>query len=398
MIAHPVAPGLDVPRGFVAVLTTAMASSMLLLFVLGALAPVIVGDLGLSRAQLGAVVTVAYAVACGCSLRAGRLVDITGARRALLVLLVIAAAGLLLVAASPTYGWLLVAAALTGIAQALANPATNKLIAEHIQPRRRGLVIGVKQSGVQLGSLLAGAVLPYTATMIGWRDAVRLTALIPLAALVAARTSVPAPTRRTRQPSRAAAAPGPVVDWVRGLMVYSLLVGGAIAAIATYLPLYAHQALGVPTVAAGGLLVAFGISGLISRVVSTHWVGKLMDPARALAGLAAGAAVFALAASQAETVGSWLLWVAAVGFGLTASAANAVCMLVVVQRSPSARAGHQSALVSLGFFAGFVVSPPLFGVLGDAAGYPAAWLLVCGELAAATIVIAWRWRDCSVAR
>lgn len=396
MTAHPVAARPDVPRGFVAVLTSAMAASMLLLFVLGALAPVIVPDLGLSRAQLGGVVTTAYAVACGCSLRAGHLVDITGARRALLVLLVIATAGLLLVAASPAYPWLLAAAALTGIAQALANPATNKLIAEHIQPDRRGLVIGVKQSGVQLGSLLAGALLPYAATMIGWRDAVRLTTLIPLAALVAARTSVPAQTRTTWPPSRAA--PGPVVEWVRALMVYSLLVGGAIAAVATYLPLYAHQALGVPTVAAGGLLVAFAISGLVSRVAWTHWVNKVTNPARALAGLAGGAAVFALAASQAGTAGSWLLWVAAVGLGLTASAANAVSMLVVVQRSVPARAGHQSALVSLGFFAGFVVSPPLFGALSDAAGYPAAWLLVAAELAAAMIVIAWLWRGSAVGR
>ncbi len=375
------------PRGFVAVLTGAMASSMLLLFVVGALAPAIVAELGLSRAQLGAIVTTAYAVACGCSLRAGQLVDGAGARRALLALLAVAAAGLLLVAAAPTYGWLLGAAALAGVAQALANPATNALIAELVQPRRRAIVIGVKQSGVQLGSLLAGAVLPYAATSIGWRDAVRLTALVPLAVMAAAVRAVPAATRAARVQGAPAGDRAP--SWLRRLMLYSLAVGGAIAAVATYLPLYAHQALDVAPVAAGGLLVAFAVSGLISRVALTHAVDKLDDPARALTALAASAAVFALAAGQAATGGAWLLWLAAVGLGLTASAANAVSMLVVVRRSTAAQAGRRSALVSLGFFAGFAVSPPLFGALSDAAGYPSAWLLVAGQLAAGAALWGW---------
>jgi MFS family permease len=59
-----------------------------------------------------------------------------------------------------------------------------------------------------------------------------------------------------------------------------------------------------------------------------------------------------------------------------------------VQRSARDRAGHISGLVSLGFFAGFVLSPPLFGALSDTAGYPTAWLLVAAQLAGAAIVIA----------
>lgn len=381
-----------VPRGFTATLTAAMGASMLLLFVIGALAPLIVPDLGLSHAQLGWLVTTAYAVACASSLRAGRAVDIVGGRAALLTLLAVAALSLLLVSVAPTYGWLLGAVAVAGVAQALANPATNKLVAVHVDERRRSLVIGVKQSGVQLGSLLAGAALPLTAGAIGWRDTVRCTALVAVAALAAAWVTIPAAARR-RQPDRKTHAAVAGTRWVRGLMLYSLLVGGAVAAVATYLPLYAHETLGLRVSAAGAVLVAFGASGLVSRIAWTQLAGRLADPARALAPLASAAAVFAMLTGQAGALGSSLLWLGAAGLGLTASAANAVSMLVVVQRSGAATAGHVSGLVSLAFFGGFVVSPPLFGVISDSTGYPDAWLLTAAQLAVAALVITvWRQR------
>jgi len=43
-----------------------------------------------------------------------------------------------------------------------------------------------------------------------------------------------------------------------------------------------------------------------------------------------------------------------------------------------------SALASSGFFAGFVVSPPLAGLLADTAGFGGTWLLVTGAFLLAT--------------
>jgi MFS family permease len=203
--AAPARRGAGFP-GLTAILTAAMALALLLLFTIGALGPFIVRDLGLSRSGLGLLVTVAFTTATLLSLIAGHMVDLVGGRRALAGLLLLVMADLVLVSLSPTYPVLLGTVALAGIAIALANPATNKLVSAHVPAYRRGVAIGVKQSGVQIGAFAAGLALPGLATALEWRGALRLTALVPLAAFAIALWIVPAdPPARERG---TAAAPG----------------------------------------------------------------------------------------------------------------------------------------------------------------------------------------------
>lgn len=76
--------------------------------------------------------------------------------------------------------------------------------------------------------------------------------------------------------------------------------------------------------------------------------------------------------------------------GLFAVSGNAVSMVLVMQRSAPGRAGQDSALVAAGFFAGFAVGPPLFGMLAERGRYGQGWMLVAAEFAAAGAV-AWAW-------
>lgn len=89
-----------------------------------------------------------------------------------------------------------------------------------------------------------------------------------------------------------------------------------------------------------------------------------------------------------------LIWPAVVAVGVFAVSGNAVSMVLVMQRAGPGRAGQDSALVSAGFFAGFAVGPPLFGVLAEAGRYGAGWLLVAAEFAVAcAIATAWAVRE-----
>ncbi|MGW1930574.1 MFS transporter, partial [Streptomyces sp. NPDC001919] len=144
-------PGYTAPRGLTALLTTAMAFSMMQLFLLGALGPRLVDGLGVSETLLGLTTTVGFGTAAALSPAGGRVVDRVGPRRALVALLVVSGAALGLIGAAPGPGLLLVAVALGGLPQALANPATNKAILASVPAPRRGAVTGAKQSGVQLG-------------------------------------------------------------------------------------------------------------------------------------------------------------------------------------------------------------------------------------------------------
>ncbi|MGW2894674.1 MFS transporter [Streptomyces sp. NPDC001212] len=371
-----------------ALLTCAMAFSMVQLFLLGALGPRIVDDLKVSPTVLGLTTTVGFGAAAVLSPVGGRVVDRLGPRRCLVALLLVSAVALTLIGSAPGAAFLLVAVALGGLPQALANPATNKAILAAVPAERRGSVTGMKQSGVQLGAFAAGLPLAALAGVAGWRGAVWTAAgaAVP-AAIWAARTLPPDPPPKAVPSSWV---PRGAIAW---LTVFSLLLGCGIASVNTYLALYGVRRLGFGPTAAGALVAVLGIAGIAGRV---GWSKMAGQPRRAVwlpGGLAAGAVVAALLLA-ASVYASPLAWGAAVAVGVFAVAANAVSMVLVMQRAAPGRAGQESALVSAGFFAGFAIGPPLFGLLADAGRYGTGWLLVAGEfVGAAAVALTWAVRE-----
>ncbi|WP_189718976.1 MFS transporter [Streptomyces chryseus] len=365
-----------------------MAFSMLQLFLLGALGPRLVDELGISPAVLGLTTTIGFGTAAVLSPAGGRIVDRMGPRRALVALLLVTAAALGLIGAAPGPGFLLAAVALGGLPQALANPATNKAILAAVPPARRGSVTGMKQSGVQLGAFAAGLPLTALAAGVGWRGAVWVAA--GAAAAAALWTVRVLPSDPPEKPAGTGWSLTPRGD-IAWLAVFSLLLGCGIASVNTYLALFGVQELDMSPTAAGALVAVLGVAGIAGRV---GWA-KAARPGRAewLPGwLAAGAVGAALLLAGALSVHP-LAWPAAVAVGVFAVSGNAVSMVLVIQRAAPGRAGQDSALVSAGFFAGFALGPPVFGALAEAGHYGVAWLLVAGEFAAAcTVAFTWALR------
>ncbi|MBQ0826218.1 MFS transporter [Streptomyces sp. RG38] len=365
-----------------------MAFSMLQLFLLGALGPRLVDDLGLSVTTLGLTTTAGFGAAALLSPLGGRVVDRFGPRTCLVGLLLASAAALTLIGAAPGAGVLLAAVALGGLPQALANPATNKAILAVVPVARRGAVTGTKQSGVQLGAFAAGLPLAALASAAGWRPAVWTAAAAAVAAALWAALTLPADP-----PPKASAAswvPRGMIAWLAG---FSLLLGCGIASVNTYLALYGARELGLGATAAGALVAVLGVAGIAGRIGWSRLADRPERAARLPGLLAAGAvgAALLLAASAAVPA---LAWVAAVAVGVFAVSANAVSMVLVLQRAVPGRAGQDSALVSAGFFAGFALGPPLFGLAASAGRYGTGWLLVAAEFAAAgAVAVAWSVRD-----
>ncbi|MFG2640678.1 MFS transporter [Streptomyces sp. NPDC048370] len=373
-----------------ALLTCAMAFSMLQLFLLGALGPRLVDELGISPTMLGLTTTIGFGTAAVLSPSGGRLVDLIGPRRSLVLLLFVSSAALALIGAAPGAGVLLGAVALGGLPQALANPATSKAVLAAVPPDRRGAVTGMKQSGVQLGAFAAGLPLAALAGGVGWRGAVWTAAgtalLTGLWAWRALPADPPAPPVPGGRPSLVPRGP---IAW---LAVFSLFLGCGIASVNTYLALFGTRELGLGPTAAGALVAVLGVAGIVGRV---GW-SRAARPGRAewLPGLlAAGAVGAALLLAAAPTVGL-LAWVAAAAVGIFAVSGNAVSMVLVLQRAAPGRAGQDSALVAAGFFTGFAVGPPLFGLLAETGRYGTGWLLVAAEFATASAVsLLWATRD-----
>ncbi|WP_420718795.1 MFS transporter [Streptomyces sp. TN58] len=372
-----------------ALLTCAMAFSMLQLFLLGALGPRLVDELGVSPALLGLTTTIGFGTAAALSPAGGRIVDRIGPRRSLVALLLLSAAALALIGSAPGAGLLLGAVALGGVPQALANPATNKAVLRAVPPARRGAVTGLKQSGVQLGAFAAGAPLALLAAGIGWRGAVWTGAAAALVAGLWALRVLPADLPPPPAEPRTDLVPRAMVAW---LAAFSLFLGAGIASVNTYLALFGAQRLGMGPTTAGALVAVLGAAGIAGRV---GW-SRAARPGRAEwlpAGLALGALGAAALLGAALLLGP-LVWAGAVAVGVFAVSANAVSMVLVLQRAAPGRAGQDSALVAAGFFAGFALGPPLYGLLAQSGRYGAGWLLVAAEFAvAAAVAFLWALRD-----
>ncbi|MFD9339756.1 MFS transporter [Streptomyces sp. NPDC060028] len=364
-----------------------MAFSMLQLFLLGALGPRLVDELGVTPTLLGLTTTIGFGTAAVLSPVGGRVVDRFGPRRSLVTLLLVSAVALALIGAAPGPGFLLAAVALGGLPQALANPATNKAILAAVPPARRGPVTGMKQSGVQLGAFAAGLPLAALASGVGWRGAVWTAAATAAVAAAWALRALPAdpPTRKAPPRTPSDGDEERVSHGATGwLAVFSLFLGCGIASVNTYVALFGTERLDMGPTAAAALVAALGVAGIAGRV---GW-SKAARPGRAewLPGLLAGGAVGAAGLFAAALYAAPLVWAGAVAAGVFAVSGNAVSMVLVMQRAAPGRAGRDSARVSAGFFAGFAVGPPLFGLLAQADRYGPGWLLVATEFAAACAV------------
>ncbi|MFD7288568.1 MFS transporter [Streptomyces sp. NPDC059863] len=368
-----------VPASLLVLVTGGMGLSMFVLYAIGALGPFLIEDLDISSSQLGVLTAVTFGSATVLSLYAGQVADMLGGRRAFTVLMTLVAADFALLIATGTYWFLLAALVLGGAAQSLANPSTNKLITTHVPAERRAVAVGIKQSGVPLAAFTAGLTLPTLAEAMSWRAALALVIPVALAAALAA-TRLP---RDTGRPARLRPtlpkAPNLPTRW---LMAVSFCVGCGLSALNTYLPLYAHQRLSMGERSAGALIAAIGVSGIASRVLWSRLSDRLDVPRSLL--ILSVASVVSGALLPAATGATWLVWIGAVGLGCSAAAANAVSMVAVTQGSGFGSTGHASALVSMGFFAGFVVGPVTFGLLVDATGgFTAGWTLVTAVFAVA---------------
>jgi MFS family permease len=368
-------------------LVVTMAVSALMPFVLGALGPAIKADLGLTRNELGALSAVHYFAAAVLSTALGGRIDGIDPRVSLTAVFVGGGATLGLLAITPSFGLLLLAIVPAGAVAAAGNPACNKVIAGLSGPR--GVLTGLKQSGVQVGGFASGALLPALTTLMGWRAALACVGAVCAAGTVFVRWLPRAPVPVAK--NDAADEPPQPSPVFRRLAVYAFFMGMGISAIMAFLPLYGAERAGIGVATAGVLLAVVSIAGMASAPAWGSWAerraaadGHANGPLAVIA-LSAVAATALIAA--AEPLGAWTLWLGALLMGVGGASWNAAVMQVLISQGPAGSAGRASGRVMTAMFAGLFVSAPVFGALVDATDdYLAGWGLVVAAFGAAALV------------
>lgn len=372
-------------------LLVAMFASTFPQFALGILGPIFVNELSISEGTLGLVAASLHLVAAAVARLGGRRIDGLGGRTSLLVLYFLAVASLLLLAASQSVAWLVGAGVFAGMSMGLNNPVTNRLIALHATQRRRGRVVGVKQTGVKVAHLAAGAVLPWLAQAIGWRQGLVLLAVVAGTGMLLGPLAVPRASGRAGREGNGPTGPGEQLDlgWLR-LFAVTMAVG--VSAITTYLPLYAVDQLGMSLAGAGAVVTVFALTATVARLLWAALTDRLGDPTLVLLWLSGAGAAGLLLLAAADAAGLVVLWVATVWTGITTGSWNVVAHVTVVRGVDGSRAAAASGFMQSAFFLGLAIGAPIFGTLVETTGsYSPAWA-VASALAVVAFVVVWRER------
>lgn len=374
----------------VGLLGLAMVSGTYLQGSLSVVSSSIIDEFGLSRSQLGSAFTAFSLVGAVSSPVMGSLTD-GGTRRVLLGLFAVSTAAMVVVAAAPNFGVLLAGAALGGLSLGAANPVTNRVVSERISPARRGLVVGLKQSGPPLGLLVAGVVLPPLVLAVGWRWAMATSALIAAAGLFITPFSLSGAKAGTETPATRMADEGgetrSVVWW---LTIIGFGVALGLSGMIAFVPLYAQEAVGASTAAAGALAAVMGLAGVAGRIGWGSVSGRFARPSSALLIISGISVAATLAVAAAEGLGLGLLWAGVLGVGGSMLAWHAVAWLVIIDRVGTGGVGKASGVMQVGNSAGFALGPPMVGVIVDATtSYTTAWGVVAGIFVITGVLTMW---------
>lgn len=338
-------------------------------------APVVAQTLQVSPALVGLYVSVTYAGAMVATLMGGATVARMGAIRVSQWGLVLCALGLLLCAV-PWLPSMVLGAVLIGLGYGPITPASSHLLARTTPKHQMSLVFSIKQTGVPLGSMLAGAVVPPLALLGNWQlSLVAVAAVCLLCAWVS--QSLRAELDSDRQPDTrirwgSLIEPIRLVLAQRALLIMascSFMFSMVQLSLTTYLVTFLHDDLSYGLVAAGLALSVTQLGGIGGRVVWGYVADRWLGARRMLLLLASVMALGALASAFLTTDTPQALVIAIlVAFGASAIGWNGVYLAEVARRAPPGMASMATGGTLAFTFLGVVVGPPMFGALSGLFG------------------------------
>lgn len=345
---------------------------------------------GLSRFEVGLVVTaltLGYAVFL---LPLGAATDRYGENRTLLLGLLGLATGVFLVAGVPTYALLLGAVFVLGSAYGTAIPGTNKAIFDSINPGRQNTAIGIKQVGVTAGSGISALLVTGLAGEFSWRTGFLVASGI--AVLVAVTFFV---LYDGESDGKSGAFPNfrQLASNIpyRSLTAAGFFLGAALFTTTGYTILYVEESTGA-SVRFGGIVFALvQLFGSVGRIL-TGWLADVLpgDPQVRIAAILIGqtlcsGALFVVVAATTTPIASAVAF-SVLGFfvlGYTGVYYSCMATIVPANEMGGATAGGQLALIT-----GALAAPPAFGYLADVFGYRAGWLfLAVGSVVAGILLL-----------
>jgi MFS family permease len=361
------------------------------------LAPSAAAEIGVDANYVGVYAAVLYLGAMASASMASGFVYRFGAIRVCQVCLVLCALGLA-ATASAEWAVLGLAAVVIGLGYGPTTPASSHLLARHTPLPLLSFVFSLKQTGVPIGGVAAGALLPALAVHFGWRWA----ALTAAALCVVGAIVIEISRRRFDVDLRPDAAlwrgglVGPIVfvlsrPGLRQLALTSFTFAAMQQCLSVFLVALLVSQIGMTLVAAGLVLSVAQGCGIAGRILWGALADRLRN-GRLVLGMIA-VLTSACGVASAFFGAGWPYWgivgVVAV-FGATAIGWNGVYLAEVSRLAGEAEASRATGGSLAVTFAGVVATPPVFGALAVASGsYEIGFLLLAGLTTVSALSIFW---------
>lgn len=360
-----------------------------------AIAPLIRDSLGLSTVQAGSFLSAYYIGPSLMSLPAGRMADVWGAARTMVLGQLVIAVGLFAVAGSWSFALLSVLMVLAGMGYGMLNPTTAKAVLIWFPRKHRATVVGLKQVGLPFGGAMGALVMPPLALWIGWRGAVALSASV-IAGLGLLTWLLYRDPPGVEAAADRAAAGGSLATVLRNrelwlVSIATLGFAGMQTVWMAYLVLYLRDVVGMPLVTAARFLVLAQLAGATGRVafgvLSDRYFGGRRRIVLVLAGVGSTACSLLIAGTGPGT-SPWFFAALALVFGFVGIGWNGVQYTLMAElvdpRSVGTAVGLGLAVSSFGV----TICPPLFGVLVErAGGWTVPWIVLAAAMAAALCLL-----------
>jgi MFS family permease len=364
------------------IMTWGQAAANALASSFGPLAPFLQTAFLINRTEVGLISTAMSLTAAPSALFGGRAADRVGERQVLILSGVGSVVAALAIAGSGTFWSLVISCLLLGLGNGIQNPAGSAAIMRWFPQRQRGVAMGIRQTGVPIGGILAASGAPALALIYGWRMAFVLGAVLALVGTVLIAAAYSDPPRNVH-----AAAPPPRTLWDlardKQILWLSLIFNCQLFtqfSATTYFVLFLHEALNTPVVQASALFALLNAVAMVARigwglVSDRRFQGRRKPVLTVIILLTVCSALTATAMSPSTPL------IIVIGFaallGASAFAWTGILGTLVIEISGRESAGTAVSLVQVLATPASLISPPLFGFLTDYTGsYHAAWVVL----------------------
>jgi MFS family permease len=360
-------------------------------------APLLLQRLGLSAAAVGVFVALVYLGAMVATQVGAFVARRFGPIRASQLALLTSAVGLVLLSftALPAVA---LGACVIGLGYGPITPASSQMLSRTTDAKHYALVFSIKQTGVPLGGVIAGLMVP-PLVLLGGADG----ALWGVAALCVLAAISAAPLAGELDRERDAGSPWPkpaqMLAPVRFVATHPVLKQVAVVSfvfsmvqvsLTSYMVSLLTGDLRWALAAAGATLAVSQVAGVVARIAWGFVADRWLGPRRMLLGLALGMIGCALLTPLLSVSSPvWVVTLLLALFGATAVGWNGVYLATVARLVPQPQAGMATAGTLFFTFFGVVIGPPIFGaVAGQLGGLAPAFACLALPLAGGLWVLA----------